>query len=120
MEAFERLHVDGVYVIAVNITRSTIKDAYAFRQTIEEEINAGHTDLIIDLSKCDYVDSTFFGGIIWALGKLTDIGKKLKIVKPGHPKQDIFVTTKTQELFELYKTREDAINSFGVDNHTES
>ena len=117
MEAFEKLNVNGVNIIAVNITRSTIKDAYAFRKTIEEEINAGHTDLIIDLYKCDFIDSTFFGGIIWALGKLTDIGKKLKMVKPGHPKQDIFVTTNTQELFELYKTREDAINSFGGDSN---
>jgi len=120
VEAFEKLFVEGVYVIAVNMTRSTINDAYTFRKTIEEEINSGHTDLIIDLSKCDYVDSTFFGGIIWALGKLTDIGKKLKMVKPGHPKQDIFITTNTQELFELYKTRVDAINSFGEDINTES
>ena len=120
MEAFEKLNVNGVYVIAVNISRSTIKDAYSFRKTIEEEINDGHTDLIIDLYKCNYVDSTFFGGIMWALGKLSDAGKKLKIVKPGHPKQDIFITTKTQELFELYKTREDAINSFGEDLRSES
>ena len=81
MEAFEKIYVNGVYIIAVNITRSTIREAYEFRKTMGEEINSGHTNLVIDLSKCDYIDSTFFGGIIWAFGKLSDIGKKLKMVK---------------------------------------
>ncbi|MCG6913075.1 STAS domain-containing protein [bacterium BMS3Abin03] len=120
MDAFEKIYVDGVYVIAVNLTRSTIKDAYEFRKVIEEEINAGHTDIIIDLSKCDYVDSTFFGGIIWALGKMTDMGKKLKLVKPIHSKEDIFLTTNTISLFDLYNTREDAIKSFEGDNQPEN
>ena len=115
METFEKIFIDGVYVIVVNIKRSTIREAYEFRKTIEEEINSGHTDLVIDLSKCDYIDSTFFGGIIWALGKLSDVGKKLKMVKPGNPKEDIFVTTKTLELFDLFTTREDAIKSFEAD-----
>ena len=120
MEAFEKIYVDGVFVIAVNLTRSTIKEAYDFRKAIEEEINSGHTNLIIDLSKCDHIDSTFFGGIIWALGKLTDIGKKLKMVKPGNTKEDIFITTKTHELFDLYKTREEALKSFEGDIQPEN
>lgn len=115
MNAFEKIYIDGVYVIAVNISRSTIRETYEFRKLIEEEINSGHTNLIIDLSRCDYVDSTFFGGIIWALGKLSDLGKKLKIVKPSNPKEDIFITTKTLEIFDLYKTRENAIKSFEED-----
>jgi anti-anti-sigma factor len=112
LDAFEKIYIDGVYVIAVNISRSTIKEAYEFRKVIEEEISSGHTNLVIDLSKCDNIDSTFFGGIIWAYGKLSNIGKKLKIVKYDNPKEDIFMTTKTFELFDLFETREDAIKSF--------
>ncbi len=120
MEAFEKIYVDGVFVIAVNLTRSTIKEAYDFRKTIEEEINSGHTNLVIDLSKCDYIDSTFFGGIIWALGELSDKGKKLKVVKQTISKEDIFATTNTLRLFDLYNTREDAIKSFDEDIQPES
>lgn len=120
MNTFEKIYRDGVYIIAANVSRSTIRESYEFRKLIEEEINSGHTDLVIDLSNCDYVDSTFFGGIIWALGKLSDAGKKLKIVKPGNPKEDIFVTTKTLDLFDLYRTRQDAIKSFEGDIQPES
>lgn len=115
MDAFEKIYVDGVYIIAVNLSRSTIKEAHEFRKIIEEEINSGHTDLVIDLSKCNYLDSTFFGGIIWALGKMSDIGKKLKLVKPSNAKEDIFLTTNTISLFDFYKTKEDALKSFGED-----
>jgi len=115
LEAFEKIFVDGVYVIAVNLTHSTIKEADEFREIIEEEINSGHTNLVIDLSKCDYIDSTCFGVIIWALGVLSDKGKKLKVVKQASSKEDIFTITNTLNIFDLYKTREDAIKSFDSD-----
>ena len=116
MEAFEKIYIDGVYVIAVHLTHSTLKEANEFRKIIEEEINSDHTNLVIDLSRCEYIDSTFFGGIIWALGEVSDKGKKLKVVKQAISKEDIFTITNTLSLFELYKTREDAIKSFERDS----
>ncbi len=120
MENFEKIYVDGVIVIEVNLIRSTIEEAIAFRKLIEEEINSGQTKLVIDLSKCDYIDSTFFGGIIWALGELSDKGKKLKVVKQAISKEDIFTITNTLSVFDLYKTREEAIKSFEEDIQPES
>ncbi len=120
MEDFEKIYVDGVFVIAVNLICSTLNEAIAFRKLIEEEINSGHTKLVIDLSKCDYIDSTFFGGIIWALCELSNKGKKLKVVKQAISKEDIFATTNTLRLFDLYNTREDALKSFEEDIQPES
>jgi anti-anti-sigma factor len=120
LEDFEKTYVDGVFVVAVNLTRSTLNEAIAFRKIVEEEINSGHTKLVIDLSKCDYIDSTFFGGIIWALGELSNKGKKLKVVKQAISKEDIFTITNTLSVFDLYNTREEAIKSFEEDIQPES
>ncbi len=120
MKGFEIIYVDGVFVIEVNLTRSTLNEAIAFRKIVEEEINSGHTKLVIDLSKCDYIDSTFFGAVVLALQKMIVIGGKLKVVETVSPKEDIFTTTNTLELFDLYKTREEAIKSFEVDIQPES
>jgi anti-anti-sigma factor len=120
VEDFDKIYVDGVFVIAVNLSRSTLNEAIAFRKLVEEEINSGHTNLVIDLSKCEFIDSTFFGAIIMALGMMNDIDHKLKIVKPVNPREDIFTTTNTLALFDLYKTREDAIKSFEGDTQPES
>ncbi len=120
MEAFDKIYVDGVFVIVVNLIRSTLNEAIAFRKIAEEEINSGHTKLVIDLSKCDYIDSTFFGALIMTRELMNDIGYKLKVVKPTTSGEYIFSTTHTLSLFDIYKTREDAIKSFEEDSQPKS
>jgi anti-anti-sigma factor len=112
LEAFEKIYVDGVFVVVVNCTRSTMLEAKEFKKLIKEEISSGHNKLVIDLSKCEYVDSTFFGAIMMTFGMMTDKGYKLKLIKPTISGEDIFTSTNTLRLFDLYKTREDAIKSF--------
>ena len=120
MEDFEKIYLDGVFVIAVNLNRSTINEAIIFRKILKEEINSGHTKLVIDLSKCVYIDSTFFGAIIVASKMLIDIDYKLKVVEPDIAGEYIFTYTSTPNLFDKYKTREEAIKSFEEDIQPES
>ena len=120
MEDFEKINVDGVIVIAVNMTRASINEAITFRKIVKEDINSGHTKLVIDLSKCDYIDSTFFGAIIVASRMLIDIGFKLKVVKPALGGEHIFTYTNYVKVFDKYKTREEAIKSFEEDIQPES
>ena len=115
MEGFEKIHVGDVFVISVNPTRATINEAIAFRKMVEEEINSGRTKLVIDLSKCAYIDSTFFGAIIVASKMLINIGYKLKVVEPSIAGEYLFTYTNTVKVFDKYKTREDAIKSFEED-----
>jgi len=112
LDDFERISIDDVYVIAVNLTRSTVNEAISFRKIAEEEIKSDHSKLVIDLSKCDYIDSTFFGALVMALKMMKGKGYKLKVVEPANPGEDIFTRINPLRLFDLYKTREDAINSF--------
>ncbi len=120
MEAIEKIYVDGVFIIAVNLTRSTLNGANAFRKIAEEEINSGHTKLVIDLSKCDYIDSTFFGAIMMTFRMMEGQGYKLKVVQSAITGVDIFIQTNTSRLFDIYKTREEAIKSFEEDIQPES
>ena len=120
MEDFEKIYLDGVFVIAVNLNRSTINEAIIFRKILKEEINSGHTKLVIDLSKCVYIDSTFFGAIIVASRMLIDLGSKLKVVKPGIVEEYIFTHTNYLKVFDKYKTREEAIKSLEEDIQPES
>lgn len=112
MENFEKIYINGVVVLEVNITRAVLNEAVDFRKLVEEEINSGQTQLIIDLSKCNYIDSTFFGAIIMASKRLIGIGSKLKVVKPSVVGESIFIHTKTPKIFDKYVTREEAIKSF--------
>jgi anti-sigma B factor antagonist/stage II sporulation protein AA (anti-sigma F factor antagonist) len=120
LEDFEIIYVDGVFVIAVNLIRSTINEAKPFRKIVVEEINSGHTKLVIDLSKCDYIDSTFFGAIIVGAKMLIDLDFKLKVVEPTIVGDYIFTYSDYRKVFDKYKTREEAIKSFEEDIQPES
>ena len=115
MENFKKIYVDGIIVLEVNITRAILNEAIDFKKIVEEEINFGQTQVVIDLSKCDYIDSTFFGAIIMASKRLINIGSKLKVVKPTVVGESIFIHTNTSKVFDKYETREEAIKSFEED-----
>ena len=112
MENIEKIYLDGVFVISVNAMRATLNEAIALRKIVKEDINYGHTKLVIDLSKCTYIDSNFFGAIIAASRMLIDIGYKLKVVKQAIAGEYIFINTNTDKILDKYKTREEAIKSF--------
>ena len=112
MRGIEKINLEDVVVLSIELSHSTLLDSKKFKSLIEEEINLGHYKLIIDLNKCEHIDSTFLGGIMMTFQKMNESGGKMKIVKPANPKEDIFDVTKTHELFDMYKTREAALNSF--------
>ena len=117
---FETISDNGVTVIGTNLTRSTVNEAIAFRKIAEMEINSGIKKLVIDLSRCEFMDSTFFGVIIMLSKIMKDKDYKLKIVKPLNPNEDLFESTNTLALFDLYLTREDALKSFEQETQPKS
>jgi len=112
LENFEKIYLGDILVIAVNLTRAILNEAIPFKKIVEEEIDTGYTKIVIDLSQCDYIDSTFFGVIVKVSRLLIDMGYKLKVVKPAIVGEYIFIHTNTDHLFDKYKTRDDAIKSF--------
>jgi len=112
LEDIEKIYVNDVVIIAINLNRAILHEAVAL---VEEEIDSGQTNLVIDLSKCAYIDSTFFGAIIVTSKMLINIGYKLKVVEPSIAGEYLFTYTNIVKVFDKYKTREDAIKSFEED-----
>lgn len=114
LEDYEKIYIDGFYivVVAVNLTRLTINEATAFGKIVDEEIDSGHKNLVIDISKSEFIDSVFLGVIIKALKMMNSKGYNLKLVQPANPAEDLFTDRNLTRLFDLYKTREEAIKSF--------
>ena len=120
MENFEKIFLDDVSVIVVHLISPTFLETNKFKEIIKEQIHSGYTNLVIDLSKCKNIDSTFFGAIILTLRMMEGKGYKLKVVEPANSGEDIFTRINPLRLFDLYKTRKDAIKSFEEDIQPES
>ena len=112
MEDFNKIVIAGITVEVVNLTRATYKNAIAFSDILNNDIANGVRKIVIDLSHCEFMDSTFIGVLVVALRDITKIGGKLCIVKPSSIAHSILETTDTLRIFSLYNTIEEATKSF--------
>lgn len=108
---FERKIAYGFVVEKVNLTRATIKEANEFKLLLDEDILRGHTIIIVDLSECEFMDSTFIGVLVVTFKRLVKLGGTLKIVKPGLFANSILNYTGSIEVFEIFDTLNEALAS---------
>ena len=107
MEDFTKEYISEAIVINVNMTRATLKEAIELREVIDEELVYNHKNLILDLSQCEFIDSTFLGAILVEHKKIIKKGGKLSIVEPENLWGNLIAISRTLEKLNLYKTREE-------------
>ena len=112
MEDFNKIVKAGITVEIVNLSRATYENAEAFKNIINNDIAKGVRRLVIDLSHCEFMDSTFIGVLVVALKNITETGGNLRIVKPSSTAHSILETTDALRIFSLYNTIEEAIKTF--------
>ncbi len=96
----------------VNLLRVTVNEAVDLRNLLEEQIVMGHSKIVIDLSQCTHLDSTFVGVIVVTQKKLLAKGGELKIVDPLDPAKDLLNLTGVSNVLGTFETAEDAQKSF--------
>jgi len=106
---FEKEYSSDIVIITVNISRATVKEAHEFKKFIDDEIKKKKLKIIIDLSACDFIDSTFIGVLVVTLKKLADIGGELRIVEPPSIAHTILTVTGTLNVFNTHKTKSEAV-----------
>lgn len=108
---FEKEYSGDIVIITVNISRATVREAHEFKKFIDDEIKKKKLKIIIDLSPCDFLDSTFIGVLVVTLKKLADIGGELRIIEPPSIAHTILTVTGTLNIFNTHKTKSEAIIS---------
>jgi len=103
---------NDVVVETVELTRASLNEADEFKEKLLSDINDGFKKIVVDLSKCDFIDSTFLGTLVVSLKKITSLGGDLRLVGFKPAVHSMFELTRMYRVFETFKTKEDAINSF--------
>ncbi len=112
MENFYLAIRGDVLTIGVNLLRATVNEAAEIRDTLEEQLVLGHSKIVIDLSQCTHLDSTFIGVLVLTQKKLLANGGELKIVDPMDPAKELFYLTGINKIFDTFEIAEDALKSF--------
>jgi len=112
MENFYLTIRGDVLSVGVNLLRVTVNEAAEIRNLLEERIVLGDSKIVVDLSRCTHLDSTFIGVLVVTQKKLLTTGGELKIINPLEPAKELFYLTGISRLFDTFEVTEDAIKSF--------
>ena len=112
MEDFEKKIQKDVVIEVVNLTRATLKEANQFKKILQEDIEKKFKKIVIDISQCEFLDSTFLGTLVLAKKSMDRIGGELKIVEPASVFKVLLEKTSTLQVFDTYKSIDEAVNSF--------
>ncbi len=82
-------------------------------QTLDNFLEQGKKNFVIDLSRVTSVDSSGIGILISSYSKVKNNGGTLKLAKVTRKIENILSMTKLNLVFENYNSVEEAIKSFG-------
>ena len=109
---FKSKEYGKVTVLTVSLTRATLQYAVSFKDFVLRQLNEENKFLVVDLSMCEYLDSTFLGSLVSSLKKTVAAGGDLKLVYSNELSSLIFEMTSMNKVFEVHKDLDEAIASF--------
>ncbi len=83
------------------------------REAVRRLLEQGHKNLLIDLGKVDYVDSSGIGELVSCYTTTKNQGGQLKLLNLTKKIQDLLSITKLLTVFETFEGESDALASFG-------
>lgn len=111
---FKSEKIGEIGVVHVYLTRATLAKAVSFKDFATEVITSGTNKLVIDLSICEYIDSTFLGAMVALLKKVTSLNGDLKLVYNKETPSLVFVLTRMDKVFKIFPNLQDAVDSFNI------
>ena len=109
---FSREEKGDVVVITVILKRATMVEAEEFKQVLVNDIQRDFKKIVVDLSSCEFIDSTFLGSLVVSLKKLTGLGGDLRLVGFQPAVHSMFELTRMYRVFESFKSADEAVQSF--------
>jgi anti-anti-sigma factor len=115
MENFLSRNENGVIVETVNLIKATSEEAEEFKIILLKHIRDGNINLLIDLQRCIFVDSTFLSALIVAQKVTMEEGGSLKLLSPKNEVAEVLEATGMTKIFDIFSSVEEALPSFNSD-----
>ena len=107
MNAIHRILRNGIPIERVDIVRATLNEAQEINNNLLDDI--GYKNIIVDLSSCDYIDSTFFGAIVNAYRKIKAKGGSIVLVIGDTFLSKSFIYKDIASVFKVYRSIKEAM-----------
>ena len=100
------------YVIALG-GEVDLYTAPEFKERMVELIESGKKQIVVDLSKATFIDSTTLGVLVGGVKRLRPTGGSLSLVCTDQNITKIFEITGLDRVFPIYKSRDEALQNSG-------
>lgn len=107
IEAKESI-VSGVLVLALETPRIDAANAPDFRVLLLERIDAGHTQIVLDLASVQFMDSSALGALIAAVKRMRAIGT-IALARANPTVSRLLTLTRMDKVFTIAATVDDAV-----------
>lgn len=104
--------IGEVIVVKVNISRATYIEAEELKEKLNKNLLDGKMKVAVDLSGCNYMDSTFLGVLVQSLKNYSKNNGELVLVNPHGEVEILLDITGMQRIFKIYSSVEEAIKNF--------
>lgn len=105
----EKKHLENFTILYVEGLIKLGESAEFFSSALENVLKNESTNVIIDFTKIDYIDSTGIGELVGYLGKFSNQNRKLILVNPSERIQKLLKLAKLDAVFKIYSTEEEAV-----------
>ena len=105
----EKKHSDNFTILYVEGLIKLGESAEFFSSALETVLKNESSNVIIDFTKIDYIDSTGIGELVGYLGKFTTQNRKLVLVNPSERIQRLLRLAKLDAVFKIYGSEDEAI-----------
>ena len=106
---------EGIIVLDLDGRITVGPEAGALRDRIAALNTAGTRNLVLNLARVDYIDSTGLGALVICATSLRKAGGSMKLVGLNRRNVELLVMTKLATVFEIFTDEQDAVNSFYPD-----
>jgi len=118
MDAIERTFRDGIVVEKVNLFRGTMNEAFGMKENLIDD-SIDHKQIIVDLSSCEYIDSTFFGALVYAYRKIRERDGAIVLVLSNTFLSKSFIYKEISSIFQVHHSLNEAVAEFNKHKNVE-
>lgn len=111
-EDFKIKIIDDIAIVTVDLLAATQRDAKPLWDKLEVKGVLEWKKVIVDLSECTFIDSTFIGMLVRIFRTLSNNDCQMKLVYPENTARPLFHTTAIIRIVKCFETLNEAINSF--------
>lgn len=113
LDDFKIKFINDIAIVKVDILAATQNDAKPLWEELERKLIFHRNKVIIDLSFCNSVDSTFIGMIIKILRRVNEKYGQMLLVFPNRNVVEVFSLSGIDKIIPCYNTLQEALDHFG-------